>query len=283
MSSCQPHVIVLIGPTASGKTELAIEIAEYFKTRIHNIDSRQIYKSMDIGTAKPSENQQKKIKHFLLDIKEPINPINVKQFQKIAQKSIQKEIKQNNLPFLVGGSGLYMNSITKGFFVPNVPPQNKLRAQLEKLGQEKCWELLKNCDPISTKKINFADQIRTIRALEVFYVTGKPLSTQKVQKPPNWKILELGLDRDNLKERILQRTKNMFFSGIIEETKNLISQYGPDLQTLKTIGYRESRDFLNNQITLDEAIEETSTKTIQFAKRQRTWFRNKNNVFIRNS
>jgi len=277
MSFNLPHVIVLIGPTASGKTELAIEIAEYFKTRIHNIDSRQIYKSMDIGTAKPSKNQQKKIKHFLIDIEEPINPINVKQFQEIAQKSIKKEIKQNNLPFLVGGSGLYMNSITKGFFVPNVPPQNKLRAQLEKLGQEKCWELLKNCDPISTKKINFADQIRTIRALEVFYVTGKPLSTQKVQKPPNWKILELGLDRDNLKERILQRTKNMFFSGIIEETKNLISQYGPDLQTLKTIGYRESRDFLNNQITLDEAIEETSTKTIQFAKRQRTWFRNKNN------
>ena len=131
MSSYQPHVIILIGPTASGKTELAIEIAEYFKTRIHNIDSRQIYKSMDIGTAKPSQNQQKKIKHFLIDIEEPIHPINVKQFQEIAQKSIKREIKQNYLPFLVGGSGLYMNSITKGFFVPNVPPQNYLRNQLE--------------------------------------------------------------------------------------------------------------------------------------------------------
>jgi len=152
MSSYPPHVIVLIGPTASGKTELAIEIAEYFKTRIHNIDSRQIYKSMDIGTAKPSEKQQKKIKHFLLDIAEPINPINVKQFQEIAQKSIKREIKKNNLPFLVGGSGLYMNSIIKGFFVPNVPPQNNLRKQLEELGQKECWELLKNCDPISTKK-----------------------------------------------------------------------------------------------------------------------------------
>jgi len=115
MSFYPPNVIVLIGPTASGKTELAIDIAEYFKTRIHNIDSRQIYKSMDIGTAKPSENQQKKIKHFLIDIEEPIHPINVKQFQEIAQKSIKREIKQNNLPFLVGGSGLYMNSITKGF------------------------------------------------------------------------------------------------------------------------------------------------------------------------
>ena len=276
-SSYHPHVIVLIGPTASGKTELAIEIAEYFKTRIHNIDSRQIYKSMDIGTAKPSEIQQKKIKHFLIDIEEPINPINVKQFQEIAQKSIKKEIKQSKLPFLVGGSGLYMNSITKGFFVPDVPPQNNLREQLEELGQKKCWDLLKNCDPLSTKKINFADHIRTIRALEVFYVTGEPLSKQKVQNPPKWRIMELGLDRDNLKERILKRTKNMFFSGIIEETQHLISKYGSDLQILETIGYREARDVLNNHLTIDKAIELTTKKTIQFAKRQKTWFRNKNN------
>ena len=277
MSSYPPHVIVLIGATASGKTELAIEIAEYFKTRIHNIDSRQIYKSMDIGTAKPSKNQQKKIKHFLIDIEEPINPINVKQFQEIAQKSIKKEIKQNNLPFLVGGSGLYMNAITKGFFVPDVPPQNNLREQLEELGQKECWELLKNCDPISAKKINFADQIRTIRALEVFYVTGKPLSSQKVQKPPQWKILELGLNRDNLKERISHRTKNMFLSGIIEETENLISRYGSDLPILETIGYREAKDVLNNNLPIDKAIELTTIKTNQFAKRQKTWFRNKNN------
>jgi len=277
MSSYPPHVIILIGPTASGKTELALEIAEYFKTRIHNIDSRQIYRFMDIGTAKPSKNQQKKIKHFLIDIEEPINQINVKQFQAIAQKSIKKEIQENNLPFLVGGSGLYMNSITKGFFVPDVPPQYNLREQLEELGQRECWELLKNCDPISTKKINFADQIRTIRALEVFYVTGKPLSTQKVQKPPKWNILELGLERDNLKERILKRTKNMFLSGIIEETEKLISQYGSDLPILETIGYREARYVLNNKLTLNKAIEITTTKTIQFAKRQKTWFRNKNN------
>jgi len=277
MSSSLPHVIILVGPTASGKTELAIEIAEHFKTHIHNIDSRQIYKSMDIGTAKPSKIQQNKIKHFLIDIEEPINPINVKQFQEIAQKSIKGEIKQNNLPFLVGGSGLYMNSITKGFFVPNVPPQNNFRRQLEELGQERCWDLLKNCDPLSTKKINFADHIRTIRALEVFYVTGKPLSTLKVQKPPDWKILELGLDRDNLKERILERTKNMFLSGIIEETKHLISKYGSDLPILETIGYREAKNVLNNNLTIDEAIELTTIKTNQFAKRQKTWFRNKNN------
>ena len=277
MTTYRPHVVILIGPTASGKTELAIEIAEYFKTRIHNIDSRQIYKYMDIGTAKPSMNQQKQIKHFLIDIEEPINQINVKEFQKIAQKSITKEIKQNHLPFLVGGSGLYMNSLTKGFFMPEVPPQNNLRKQLEELGQSECWELLTNCDPLSTKYINCADQIRTIRALEVYYVTGKPLSTQKVQNPPNWRILELGLDRENLKERILQRTKNIFLSGIIDETNFLISHYGADLPILKTIGYAEAKDVLYNNLTIDKAIEITTTKTIKFAKRQKTWFRNKNN------
>jgi len=277
MSSYPPHVIVLIGPTASGKTELAIEIAEYFKTHIHNIDSRQIYKSMDIGTAKPSKDQQKKIKHFLIDIEEPINPINVKTFQEIAQKSIKKEIQQNFLPFLVGGSGLYMNSITKGFFVPDIPPQGNLRRQFEELGQKECWEILKNCDPGSTEKINIADHVRTIRALEVFYATGKPLSAQKTQKPPKWRILELGLDRENLKERILQRTKNMFLSGIIEETKKLIAQYGEELPILQTIGYGEARDVLNQNLTIDQAIDLTTTKTIQFAKRQKTWFRNKNN------
>ena len=207
----------------------------------------------------------------------------MKQFQEIAQKSIKREIIQDYLPFLVGGSGLYMNSITKGFFVPNVPPQNNLRKQLEDLGQEKCWDLLKNCDPLSTKKINFADRIRTIRALEVFYVTGKPLSTMKVKKPPNWKILELGLDRENLKERIFQRTKNMFSFGIIEETKHLISRYGPDLPILETIGYCEAKNVLNNNLTIDEAIELTTRKTSQFAKRQKTWFRNKNNPFWLNN
>ena len=277
MFPSKPLVIVLIGPTASGKTELGIEIAKYFKTNIHNIDSRQIYRSMDIGTAKPSKSQQKKIKHFLIDIREPSNPMNVKQFQEIAKKSIKQEIKNNMLPFLVGGSGLYMNAIIKGFFVPDVPPQKFLRTQFEQLGQAECWELLKICDPISTKKLNYADQVRTIRALEVFYITGQPISSQKFQSSPPWKILELGLDRNDLKERIFKRTKNMFELGIIEETKNIINQYGSNLPLLETIGYKEAKEVIKENLEIDKAIELTTAKTIQFAKRQKTWFRNKNN------
>ena len=273
----KPLVIVLIGPTASGKTELGIDIAKYFNINIHNVDSRQLYRFMDIGTAKPNKEQQKIIKHFLIDLEEPSNQVNAKQFQEIATNSINRELNQKRIPFLVGGSGLYMNSIIKGFFAPDVPPQKALRSQFEKLGQEKCWELLKICDPVLTKKINYADQVRTIRALEVFYLTGKPMSSQTFQNPPPWKILELGLDREDLKERIFKRTKNMFEVGIIDETENIINQYGSNLPLLETIGYKEAKDVIKENLKIEEAIELTTKKTIQFAKRQKTWFRNKNN------
>ncbi len=276
MFQSKPLVIVLIGPTASGKTELAIDIAKYFKINIHNIDSRQLYRFMDIGTAKPTKEQQKIIKHFLIDLEEPSNKVNARQFQKIATESINRELNQKIIPFLVGGSGLYMNSIIKGFFALDVPPQKALRAQLDKLGKKQCWELLKICDPDLAKKVNYSDQVRIIRALEVFYVTGKPMSSQTYQNPPPWRILELGLDRDNLKERIFKRTRNMFELGILEETKNIVNQYGPNLPLLETIGYKEAKDVIKGNLKIEKAIELTASKTIQFAKRQKTWFRNKN-------
>ena len=279
MNSSKPLVIALIGPTASGKTDLAIEIAKHFNMRIHNVDSRQIYKEMDIGTAKPSRIQQKVIKHYLINLTNPDQTINVKGFQEIATKSINNEITKGEHPFLVGGSGLYMNSIIYGFITPEVPPQENFRNNLTKLGQKECWELLQVCDPVTAQKINAEDKIRTIRALEVFYATGKPISIQQSINPPPWKVLEIGLDCNELNERILKRTKNMFKNGIIDETKNLINKYGIELPLLKTIGYQEAINVIKNNQKINDAIEITSKKTINFAKRQRTWFRNKNNPY----
>ena len=279
MNSSKPLVIALIGPTASGKTDLAIEIAKHFNMRIHNVDSRQIYKEMDIGTAKPNRIQQKVIKHYLINLTNPDQTINVKGFQEIATKSINNEITKGEHPFLVGGSGLYMNSIIYGFTTPEVPPQENFRNNLTILGQKECWELLQACDPVTAQKISAEDKIRTIRALEVFYATGKPISIQQSINPPPWKVLEIGLDCNELNERILKRTKIMFKNGIIEETKNLINKYGTDLPLLKTIGYQEALNVINNNQKINDAIEITSKKTINFAKRQRTWFRNKNNPY----
>ena len=279
MNSSKPLVIVLIGPTASGKTDLAIEIAKFFNMTIHNVDSRQIYKEMDIGTAKPTKTQQQEIRHYLINLTNPDQSINVKEFQKIATNSINKEILEGMHPFLVGGSGLYMNSIINGFITPDVPPKKLFRSKLSKLGQMECWELLQICDPVTAQKISAEDHIRTIRALEVFYTTGKPISIQQSTNPPPWKVLEIGLDCDDLNERIIRRTKIMFKNGIIEETKNLMNKYGVDLPLLKTIGYREAINVIKNNHKINDAIEITSKKTINFAKRQRTWFRNKNNPY----
>ena len=283
MFSSKPLVIVLLGPTASGKTDLAIDLAKHFKINIHNIDSRQIYKEMNIGTAKPTQEQQKQIKHYLLDIELPNRNLNVKQFQELAMQSIKNEIENKKLPFLVGGSGLYLNSIIRGFITPGVPPQEQFRKQLLKLGQINCWKLLNLCDPQAINSINSSDQTRTIRALEVFYATGRTITSQQFKRPPDWKILELGLDREDLKVRISTRTKYMFNNGIIEETSKLIKKYGSDLPLLKTIGYQDAKLVLEKNLSIEKAVENTTKKTINFAKRQRTWFRNKNKPVWLNS
>ncbi len=272
-SKSKPLVIVLLGPTASGKTELAIQIAQALKLDIHNIDSRQIYKKMDIGTAKPSLEQQKLIKHFLIDLTEPSEPMTLHQFQEEAMKSLQTNLKKQNIGFLVGGSGLYLKALISGLKPPEVAPQEKLRNQLRSLDNEECHELLKQCDPIAADKINVADSSRTIRALEVFYATGQTLSSQQSSSPPPWEFIELGLNPENLHNRIIDRTRNIFKNGLIEETEALIKDFGKELPLLQTIGYKEACNVIESKSSIEEAIDITTIRTNQFAKRQRTWFK----------
>ena len=277
MQPSKPLVIALMGPTASGKTELAIEIAKKLNSNIHNVDSRQIYVDMDIGTAKPTTSQQKLVQHFLIDLCLPSKPINLHDFQAIADQSIKIEFKNKQIVLLVGGSGLYLQALIGGYRPPSVPPQTFLRNQLKKLEKVERHNLLRCCDPISAEKIHPEDSTRTIRALEVFYATGKKFSNQQKLDPPPWKILELGLNPSNLNSRIKHRTKQMYKIGLIEETENLILKYGNKLQLLKTIGYGEARSIINGKINYEEALEITIQRTCQLAKRQKTWFRNKHN------
>ncbi len=277
MQPNKPLVIAIVGPTASGKTELAIDIAKKINSNIHNVDSRQIYIDMDIGTAKPTPAQQEQVKHLLIDVCLPSEPINLHDFQSIAKKSMEKDFKTHGFTLVVGGSGLYLQALIGGLNPPAVSPQKFLRDQLEKIEKNERHRLLECCDPFTAKKIHPEDSIRTIRALEVFYATGKMFSKQIKMKPNPWRVLELGLNPGNLVNRIQHRTKEMYKKGLIEETKSLISKYGNDLNLLKTIGYGEARSIINGKLNHEEALEITIKRTCQLAKRQKTWFRNKHN------
>ena len=270
-------VIAIMGPTASGKTELAIDIAKKINSNIHNVDSRQIYLDMDIGTAKPTKTQQKQVNHFLIDICVPSRPINLHDFQSIATTSMEKDLRTQGFTLLVGGSGLYLQALIGGLNPPSVPPQEFLRDQLKKIDKTERHKLLRCCDPSAAEKIHPEDSTRTIRALEVFYATGKMFSKQKNMKPAPWRVLELGLNPGNLIKRIQVRTKEMYKNGLIEETEFLIKKYGNDLQMLQTIGYGEARSIINGKVNYEEALEKTIQRTCQLAKRQKTWFRNKHN------
>ena len=273
----KPLVIALLGPTASGKTSLSLEIAERLGVAVINVDSRQLYRGMDVGTAKPTPAQQARVHHHLLDLRDPDRPITLQEFQAAAVPCIEQELMANGVAFLVGGSGLYLKALTNGLQPPAVAPQPQLRLQLQQLGQAICHPLLQQADPTAAAKIAPADAVRTQRALEVLYATGRPISSQASATPPPWRVLELGLDPTNLVDRISQRTKALYQEGLVEETAVLADRYGRDLPLLQTIGYGEVLQLLQDSITRERAIDRTSQRTRQFAKRQRTWFRRQHN------
>ena len=273
MAPNQPLVIVLLGPTASGKTDLAIALARALDLAVLNVDSRQLYRQMDVGTAKPTAAQRAQARHELLDLRDPDQPLNLQEFRAIAEAQLNAELARKPLALLAGGSGLYLQAITQGMNPPAVPPQPQLRAQLAALGQPLCHQLLRQGDPVAAGRIAAADAVRTQRALEVLYATGRPLSEQQGATPPPWRLLELGLNPANLEARIAERTRALYGQGLVAETEALIGRYGPELPLLDTIGYAEARQLLAGTLTEVEAGALTRQRTRQFAKRQRTWFR----------
>jgi len=269
----QPLVIVLLGPTASGKTALGIELARALELAVLSVDSRQLYQEMDIGTAKPTAAQRAAVRHELLDLRRPDQPINLQEFRAEAERAIAAEHAGRGIALLVGGSGLYLKAITQGMTPPAVPPQPQLRAQLEALGQPLCHQLLRAADPAAGARIMANDAVRTQRALEVLYATGQPLSAQQGATPPPWRVLELGLNPSDLKRRIALRTAGLYAEGLVEETRGLVERYGEDCPLLDTIGYGEAKAVLRGELEAGAAMAITTQRTQQFAKRQRTWFR----------
>ncbi|AFY48562.1 tRNA isopentenyltransferase MiaA [Nostoc sp. PCC 7524] len=266
-------LIVICGATATGKSSLAVNLARRLGSVILSADSRQVYREFNIGTAKPTLAEQKVVPHYLIDICDPKDTMTVADYQEQAQALINSLAVSPLL--LVGGTGLYIRSIVQGMKIPRVAPNYELRSQLESLGQTTLYGILQQVDPTAAQKIHPNDPVRTLRALEVFYVTGIPISAQQGENPPNYPILQIGLDCEveKLDKRIHQRTEQMITDGLVAEVEYLCQKYGADLPLLNTLGYQEIKQYLRGEISLESAKELTVLHTRQFAKRQRTWFR----------
>ncbi|MBW4580048.1 MAG: tRNA (adenosine(37)-N6)-dimethylallyltransferase MiaA [Tildeniella nuda ZEHNDER 1965/U140] len=339
-STDEPHLVVVCGATATGKSGLAIALSQRLRETklidsvILSADSRQVYRDFNIGTAKPSIAEQQQVPHYLIDLCDPTETLTVAEYQQQAQGLIEgvgsresgvgsrrqaegageaeeaeergsrhqkskletrnslakrHELLLKTLPLfpiphsplptpllLVGGTGLYIRSIVRGLKIPRVAPQPELRSQLQSLGQPQLYAFLQQVDPDAASKIHPNDQVRTLRSLEVFYVTGQPMSVQQGEQPPTYPILQIGLDCQSVEEsdrRIAQRTEQMVDAGFVNEVQSLCQKYGADLPLLNTLGYGEFRQYLAGDCSLAEAKALTILHTRQFAKRQRTWFR----------
>lgn len=266
--------IIIGGPTGVGKTELSLKLAKALEADIISADSAQVYNGMDIGTAKISEEEMNEIKHHMLDVLEPIKKYSVGDYQRAVNSILENNAKNM---ILVGGTGLYIDSVERG--LSQLPESDdKIREELMSKTSDELYEILESIDPESAKNIHKNNKRRVERAIEVFYQTGEKFSilSKKNIKGNNYKFLKvaLGRDRAHLYERINKRVDIMLENGLIEEVKNLYENYGDILKKINIIGYTEVISYLNNEITLDEAIDLIKQNSRNYAKRQFTWFKN---------
>ncbi|MCL4260494.1 MAG: tRNA (adenosine(37)-N6)-dimethylallyltransferase MiaA [Anaerolineales bacterium] len=276
----KPPLILIVGPTAVGKTEIAIQLAKRLNGEIVSADSRLFYRGMDIGTAKPSREEQARVPHHLIDIANPDEILSLAVFQQKATEAIAEIHARNKLPFLVGGTGQYIRAVTQGWSPPEVKPDERLRDALGKMKEERGlnWlhDKLKGLDPAAAEKIDPRNFRRTIRALEVIMMTGKKFSEQRGQGESPYHLITIGLTRprEELYRRVDERIEAMYANGLMDEVQSLIARgYSPSLPTMSAIGYRECVQALEGQITVEEAKQLTRRATRVFVRRQANWFK----------
>jgi tRNA dimethylallyltransferase len=274
-------LISIVGPTGIGKTALAVQLGKHFDAEVVNADSRQIYRQMNIGTAKPTAEERAAIPHHLIDIVDPDQPLTMAEYQSLAYAAIDDIHRRGKIALLVGGTGQYVTAVLEGWQAPEVPPNEALRTELEAFASEHgalpLFERLRELDPESGERMDPHNVRRTIRALEVCIVTGKPFSAQRTKSPPPYQVLELGLtiaDRESLYNRLDERIDRMVEAGLVDEVRRLRDQgYDWRLPSMSGLGYAQFRPLFEGEATLEDCIAAIKHDTRTFVRRQYTWFR----------
>jgi tRNA dimethylallyltransferase len=280
----KPKLIAVVGPTASGKTALGIALAKKFGGEIVSADSRQIYRDMDIGTAKPTGAERRTIPHHLIDIKDPDEDYTAADYQRDAFAAINGIIARGNVPLLIGGTGLYVRAVLENLDIPKTIADPKLRTRIEKdiaaVGLAAVFKQLVVLDPEAAYVVDPKNPRRVVRALEVALTTGVPFTTQRTKRAPLFDTLTLGLNPtpELLRERIDRRVDAMMRDGLVNEVCALVKKYGQTPTAFDAIGYREIITHLDGKLPLDEAVTAIKINTWHYAKRQMTWFKKGNGI-----
>jgi tRNA dimethylallyltransferase len=276
----RPHVLVIVGPTAVGKTALSLRLAQDFGGEVISADSRQIYRYMDIGTAKATPEERASVPHHLIDVVDPDEELTLAHYQELANRAIREVWARGRFPMLVGGTGLYVRAVLEGWTVPEVPPNIALRERLEARAQAEGAEVLHaqlaEVDPVAAHRIDARNVRRVIRALEVYYATGEPISRLQEKAPPNYATLKIGLtmDREELYRRIDLRVDWMMAQGLVQEVQWLLDHgYDERLPSMSGLGYRQIAQYLRGEVSLEEAVALIKRHTRRFVRQQYNWFR----------
>jgi tRNA dimethylallyltransferase len=278
--------IAILGPTASGKTRLALSLAHQFRGEIVSCDALQIYRGMDIGTAKASKADQELVRHHMMDIRDPGQDFSAGDYQRTAREAIQGIHKRGHVPFVVGGTGFYLRALIEGLF-EGPGRSEELRTRMRNIIRRKnpavLHRALAKIDPLSASRIARTDAERIIRAYEVYLLTGNTMSSWQLQPRDaliGYRWLKIGVDvpRKQLYEQINQRVVEMFEHGLLDEVRELLQKFSEQAHAFKAIGYRQAIDYLGDRVSLPQAIEETKKESRHYAKRQLTWFRSDHKV-----